>query len=336
MDNIKNKREKVSIIIPVRNEEKFIGKCLDSIILQNYPKDRMEVLVVDGMSSDNTRKIIQDYVEKLSFIKILDNSNKFTPYAFNIGIKQAKGDIVMIIGAHACYEQDYIAKCIKYLKEYGADNVGGVLKALPSKNNVIANSIAFSLSHPFGSGNAYYRIGADSHKCVDTVFGGCYRKNIFNKIGFFNENLVRSQDWELNLRIKKAGGKIVLVPDIEIQYFPKATLRDFFKHNFKDGFWVIYPYKFVSIPFNLRHYVPLIFVLILSSAILSEIFFHILTPFIFVISLYFLTSVYFSVRIALREKKLIYLLLMPIVFFVRHTGFGLGSIWGLIKLFSPR
>ena len=117
----------VSIIIPCRNEEKFIGKCLDSIIGQDYPKENLEILVIDGMSEDGTRKNIEKYTEQHSFIKLLDNPRKITPCALNIGIKNAKGKIILWMSAHNSYEKDYVSKCVKYSKEYNADNVGGIM-----------------------------------------------------------------------------------------------------------------------------------------------------------------------------------------------------------------
>ncbi len=306
----------VSIIIPCRNEEKYIGKCLDSILSQNYPKDKIEVLVIDGMSEDKSKEIIKNYSVKVPFIKLLENPKKFTNFAFNIGIKESKSEVIMIMGAHADYKKDYISKCVKYLKEYDADNVGGVMKTLPSKDTIFAKAIAICLSHFFGAGGAYFRTGSKEIRLVDTVFGGCYKKEVFDKVGLFNENLLRSQDMEFNLRLKKEGGKIFLAPDIIFYYYPSATLKEFYSHNFEDGIWAILPLKFSKMPLKLRHYIPLIFVLSLPSSIW----------------LYIPLTLYFSAKIAIKEKDLRYLFVMPLVFAVRHFGYGLGSIFGLIKL----
>ncbi len=308
---------RVSIVIPCRNEEKFISRCLDSVISQDFPKDKLEVLAVDGMSEDRTREIFKKYQKRYSFIKLLDNPKKITPSALNIGIKNSKGEIIIRMDSHAVYQKDYISKSIKYLEKYNADNVGGIINTLPAKNTIIAKAIAISLSHPFGAGGSYFRLGVDKPKWVDTVFGGCYRKEIFKKIGFFNENLIRSQDMEFNLRLKRAGGKILLAPDIISYYYPKSNLKDFFIHNFRDGVWAIYPLKFVKIPLRLRHYIPFIFVLTLPLNIWLYI------PVVF----------YFSLKIALKRKDLRYYFTMPIVFLARHIGYGLGSVWGMIKLF---
>lgn len=308
----------VSIIIPCRNEERFIGKCLESIANQDYPKEKMEVLVIDGASEDRTKEMVESWKLKIENLKLLNNSQKFTPFGLNIGIKNSKGKIIIRMDAHADYEKDYISKCVKYLKEYNADNVGGIIKTLPAEETLTAKAIAFCLSHFFGSASVF-RLGTNKPQEVDTVFGGCYKKEVFDKIGLFNENLIRSQDLEFNLRLKKAGGKIMLFPDIVAYYYPQSNFKNFFKHNFEDGVWAIYPLKFVEMSFGLRHYIPLIFILTLPFSILP----------------YLLLSLFFSVQIAVREVDIRYLFLMPIAFFCRHFGYGLGSFLGLIKLLLP-
>lgn len=313
---MENKLPLVSIVIVCRNEEKFIASCLDSFLEQDYPKDKMEILVVDGMSQDKTRKIVSEYSEKNFFVKIIDNLNKVTPFAFNLGIKNSNGDVIFLAGAHAKYSEQFILKSVQNLYEYNADVVGGALKTISKKNTLWSKAIALSLSSSFGAGNAAFRIGVDKPTFVDTVFGGGYRKEIFDKVGLFNEKLVRSQDMEFSQRLKKVGVKILLVPDIVAYYYPKDTLLGFLKHNFKDGIWAVYPLKFVKIPFKLRHYIPLIFFLTLPISIWPY------TP----------AVLFFSWRIASREKDIKLLFALPIVFFVRHFAYGAGSFFGIIKL----
>jgi len=327
---VKNTQPFISIIIPSRNEEKYIGKCLETILEQDYlhlrqgfggqAKENLEVLIIDGMSEDKTREIIKKFqITNSKFpIRLLDNLKKFTNFALNIGVKESKGEIIMIMGAHAGYEKDYVSKCVKYLNEYDADNVGGAMKTRPAKKTIFARAIALVLSHPFGAGGSYFRTGSAKPRWVDTVFGGCYKREVFDKIGLFNENLLRSQDMEFNLRLRRAGGKILLAPDIVSYYYPKSNLRDFFLHNIKDGIWAILPLKFVKIPFRLRHYIPLIFVLTLPLSIWP----------------YVLLSLFFSLQIALKEKDFRLFFVMPAVFFCRHFGYGLGSVFGLLKLIN--
>jgi len=328
----------ISIIIPCRSEEKFIKRCLNTILEQDYSKENLEVLVIDGMSEDGTREIVEKFKRqnKKLKIKFLNNPKKYTPFGLNIGIKNAQGGIIIMMSAHAKYEKDYVSKCVKYLNEYDADNVGGTIITLPRENTVVARAIALCLSHSFGVGGATFRKGSKKLKKgeesklssfpfavareVDTVFGGCYKREVFDKIGLFNENLLRSQDMEFNIRLKKAGGKILLVPDIVVYYYPKtANLKDFFIYHLKDGIWAVYPLKFVKTLFKLRHYIPLIFVLTLPLSIWP----------------YIPVSLLFSVQIAIRKKDLRLFFIMPLVFGARHIGYGLGSIWGLVKLILP-
>ena len=299
----------VSIIVPTYNEEKFIKDCIESIFDQDY-KD-FEVLVVDGMSKDGTREILQNYE-----VKVLDNPKRIKPCALNIGIKHAHGEIIMVMDAHADYSKDYVSKCVESLTKYKADNVGGTVKTSPAKDSIIAKAIAISLSHMFGAGSAF-RKGVSKPQIVDTVFGGCFKKEVFEKIGLFNENLIRSQDMEFNLRLQKAGGKILLVPNIVSYYYSKSNLKDFFFHNIKDGVWAIYPLK-SGVTLKLRHYIPLIFLLTLPISIW----------------VYLPVSLFFSCIVALQKRNWKYLYALPPAFVVRHIGYGLGSLWGLLKLIS--
>lgn len=330
---VTNNLSLVSVIIPCRNEEKFIGECLDSIISQDYRLDRIEALVIDGVSTDKTREIVKKYEMSYSFIKLLDNPKKITPCALNIGIKQSKGELILWMSAHNIYEKDYISKCVKYLNEYNANNVGGVIITLSRENTSTGRTIAYAISHKFGIGNSIFRSGSNQPKWVDTVFGSCYKREVFEKIGLFNEKLIRGQDLEFNLRLKKAGLRTLLVPEIVSYYYARSDLSSFIKHNFINGLWAILPFKYTNIiPISLRHLVPLLFVL-------SLIFFGILSFFIFwakflffmIISLYLLCNILFSLKISLKQNDLRHLFLMPLIFLSLHISYGIGSVLGLVN-----
>lgn len=326
----------VSIIIPCRNEEKYIGKCLDSIIAQDYPKDKLEVLVIDGMSEDGTREIVRQRTEKHPFIKVIDNPNRIVPPALNVGIRQAKGDVIIRMDAHSVYEVDYIAKCINYLNQHNADNVGGVWVTLPGSDSLLAKSIALTLSHPFGVGNSYFRIGLKEPRYVDTVPFGCYKKEVFEKIGLFNENLVRNQDIELNLRLKKTGGKILLVPEIISYYHARSTLRTLSKNNFLNGLWVIYSTKFAKMPFSLRHLIPFFFVMFLAGSLVLSLFYYpCIYLFAFIIGLYLVVNIFFSIKLSLKNGFK-YFPALILSFSTLHFSYGLGSLCGIIKLFMSK
>lgn len=334
---------KISIIIPCRNEEQFIGKCLDSIIANDYSKDRLEIMVVDGMSEDGTRRIVQRYTQRYSFVRLLDNPNKIIPTAMNIGIKNAKGDIIMKMDAHASYKRDYISKCVKYLYEYDADNVGGICKMVPRENTIFGKSIALALSNPFGAGDAHYKIGfSKKPKWVDTAPFGCYRRDIFQSIGLYDENIARSEDVNINSKLRRLGGKILLVPEIVIYYYTRSKFSELCKHSFDNGFWITYPLKFGRLLFSWRHLVPLAFASSLIGPLSLLGLLSLLGPhdflgslsllsFLLIVALYFLCNIFFSTKIALREKDLRYLFIMPLIFATLHVVYGLGSLWGLLK-----
>ena len=324
----------ISIIVPCRNEEKYIGQCLDSVIANDYPKNRLEVLVMDGMSEDGTRGMVERYAQRYPFIRLLDNHKKITPVAFNIGIQCAQGEIIMIMSAHAVYERNYISKCIQYMRAYNADNVGGIMITAPRENTPIGKSIVMALSHSFGVGNSVFRTGSKEPSWVDTVLGGCYKKEVFEKIGFFNEELVYSQDMEFNLRLKRAGGKILFVPDIVSYYYARSDFESFVSHNFRNGVWAILPFKFAKrMPVSWRHLVPFAFVAsLIGSAVLSVFSLIFLWLLLSILGLYLLANIYFSVKIVIREKNYRYLFIMPMIFASLHIGYGLGSMWGAIKL----
>lgn len=326
----------VSIIIPCRNEEKYIAKCLDSVVVQDFSKENLEVLIIDGASEDQTKNIIKEYSQKYPFIKLLENPNKFTPFGLNIGVKAAKGDVIIRMDAHAGYNSDYVSKCVYYLQETKADNVGGVIKTMPAKNTAVARAIAISLSHFFGAGNAFFRTGSEKIREADTVFGGCFKKDVFSKVGLFNEKLRRSQDIEFNKRLKKVGGKIILAPEIQAVYYPQSDIKNFFRHNFIDGIWLVYPLKFGIKFFSLRHLAPLVFLVTMGLFLLLG-FLHPIFWWLFVaeVLLHAVMNIYFAIQIALRERNWKFLFLMPLAFDTRQFGYGFGSIWGLIKILWP-
>lgn len=329
----------LSIVIPCRDEEKFIGECLRSIVNNDYPKDGYEILVVDGMSEDNTREIVNEYCEKNPLVRIIDNPKKIVPAGLNIGIQNAKGEVIIRMDAHAIYERNYIRKSVDYLNRYGADNVGGICRTVPKKNSFLGKAIALVSASGFGVGNSYFRIGrSKTPKWVDTVFGGCYKRQVFERVGLFNENLVRTQDLEFNFRLRKSGGKILLVPDIVSYYYVRSNLKSFLKYNFINSLWITYPIKFLNyMPVSWRHLVPLAFVSSLMGSLFLSFFSKIFLWLFFSIGgSYLITNFSFSTLIAFRERKVKYLLTIPILFTILHLSYGFGSFWGLMRALGEK
>jgi len=240
----------VSVIIPVRNEYLYIEKCLSQLVKQTYPKERFEVLVIDGMSTDGTREVIGRFktqgletevkgerLETKSYemptIRLVNNPRGQRASALNIGIREAKGDIVMRIDGRTVVPSDYMEKCVRTLLETEADNVGGVLKPLAGSTTQEATGIA--LTCPFGVGNSWYRIGSKSG-FVDTLYLFCSWKNLLERVGLFDEeSSVISEDSDINQRIREAGGKVYLNKDIVAYYYPRNNFKDLWKLYFRYG-----------------------------------------------------------------------------------------------------
>lgn len=215
----------VSLVVLCRNEAGFIEACLDSLLEGTYPHDRVEAIVVDGMSDDGTLDILSRYAATDSRVRIVANPRRITPVAFNLGIAAARGEIVMPIGAHCVYQPTYIQRLVDEMQRSGADNVGGVCQTVPANGTAVARAIAAAMAHPLGVGNSHFRVGATEPRWVDTVPFGCYRTEVFSRIGLFDEELLRNQDDEFNHRLISAGGRILLVPDVSTDYYARDSMR---------------------------------------------------------------------------------------------------------------
>ncbi|ABV66958.1 glycosyltransferase [Aliarcobacter butzleri RM4018] len=327
---------KVSIIIPVRNEERYIKDCIESIINFDYNKEYLEVLFVDGMSDDKTVTIIESYMEKYAYIKVIKNEKKIVPSAMNLAIKASFGDYICRLDAHAKYPVNYISELLNWSKKLDADNVGAVcITDIKSKSN-IAKAIQFVMSDKLGVGNSLFRIGVKEPLEVDTVPFGFYKKEVFNKIGFYDERLVRVQDLELNKRLKKNNGKIFLVPDITCTYYPRETFKSFFKNRFDTGKWVILSLYFTNSlkSISFRHLIPLFFTsnIILSFLLgfLNKYFFYFfISIVVFYSSILFLRS--------LKIKKDIFISFYILFgYFILHFSYGLGSLCGIFEILKRK
>jgi glycosyltransferase involved in cell wall biosynthesis len=324
----------LSVICPIYNEEKYIGSFLESILKQDYPKEDLEILLVDGMSKDKTRDIIANYAEKYPCLRLVDNPQQTVPYAMNNGIKCAKGDIIIRLDAHAEYPSNYFSVLAKKLNELeGADNVGGVCITLPCNDTSVAVSIAECLSNKFGMGNSYFRVGAKGVMSVDTVPFGCFRKSLFDKIGFYDTDMIRNQDDELNGRIIKNGGKIYLLPDVEIKYFARDKISKVRKMFYQYGLYKPLGNKKLGAPATIRQFFPLLFVLFLVIGLIGSILFPIVLPiYLGVIVLHLAIGAYEGLKSAQKTNRGGCCLIMPYIFLNMHICYGLGYLRGMYNL----
>lgn len=327
----------VTIICPTYNEESYISRCFNSIIRQDYPLERIELFFVDGRSTDNTRTKVRDICEKYDFVKLLDNPFKVVPHALNIGIKKSKGDIIVRIDAHCEYPTNYISTLVWYLFELNADNVGAILNTLSVNEKNKSKAIAFATSHWFGVGNSHFRIGTNDVMEVDTVPFGCFKKGVFERIGLFDEELIRNQDDEFNGRIIKNGGKVFIIPQLVIDYYARDSISKVYKMYYQYGLFKPLVNKKLGKPATLRQFVPVLFVISLFSGFIlsffSKLFFLILLSFLV---LYLSIAFTISLKKAINTQKLGVLFYLPVVFFIIHFGYGFGYLKGIYKMLAKQ
>ncbi|MRJ06734.1 MAG: glycosyltransferase family 2 protein [Epsilonproteobacteria bacterium] len=322
---------KISVIMPTLNEEKFIGRALESLLETSLSPEEMEILIVDGGSRDRTREIVKEYQKRYPFIHLLENPHKIVPIAMNIGIKKARGEYIVRVDAHSIYPPDYIAQLVKYHQQLGADNVGGRVVTQLAEKSPTAVAIANTLNDKLGVGSSFRTISDLKIRPVDTVPFGCYKKELLEKIGLYNPKLVRNQDIELNKRIIRNGGKIYLIPQIEIGYFPRTTFKAFAKNNFLNGYWnILTPYYTGNLKsLSLRHFVPLGFVATLFlSLILTPFYPPVFFIFVGVGGIYLLLISFRSWQI----KKGTTFFHQLWAFLTLHFSYGVGSLWGIVKV----
>jgi glycosyltransferase involved in cell wall biosynthesis len=326
----------VTVVVPCRNEEKHIARCLQSILNNDYPPERIEILVVDGMSEDQTREIVARYSARYPMIRIVDNLKKHIPAAMNAGIRAACGERILKMDAHSTYQREYISRCVRYQDKYGAENSGGIAKIVPGADTWTGRAIVLGLASRFGSGNANVKVGVTKPTWSDSTAFGCFKKDLFERIGMYDEKLLSSSDLDVNQRIQAAGGRILVVPDIVVNYAADGDLRTLRRHVFADGVWVSYVMKFGKRAWSWRHWVPALFVLSLLAAlalgVVSRLF---LWLGLGVAGVYAAASLAVSLQIAVRERELRYAFLLPVVYAVRHFVFGAGTLFGLFLVALP-
>jgi len=318
------------VIIPCRNERAFIRGCLESVTGGDFPEDRLEVLVVDGMSDDGTREEVEKFAAAHRSVSLHDNPRRIAPTALNVGIRQARGAIIVRTDAHSRYPRNYIASLVEWLEKSGADNVGGVWITRPANDSAKARAIAAGLSSPFGVGNAHFRIGVREPKWVDTVPFGCYRREVFDRIGLFDEELVRNQDDEFNARLIRRGGRILLVPDIVSEYFARESLGKLWRTYFQYGYFKPLAARKVGAVLTGRQLVPALFVALLIAGGALAWFVPIAAASIAsVLAVYAAADLLFAVRSGVSSGWST-VLWLTLVFPVLHVSYGLGYLKGVL------
>ncbi len=316
-----------SVIVPIRNEMNYIDKCLSSLADQSISKDKYEVIVVDGMSTDDTPKIISQYCNKYSNFQTLSNPDMIVPYALNSGIERAKSDLIIRVDGHCYVDRDFIELCIQYSQVKDVACVGGIILSI--NNSFTGRVIALGMSSKFGVGNVTFRLGS-KERFVDTLAFGAYKREVFDQIGNFDTDLIRCQDDEFNYRLRKSGGKIFLTPLIKVYYYPRTNLIKLFKQYFQYGFWKVRVLQKHPRMMQPRQFIPVLFVLSLLITGIGQIFFNSLHIFFCLIGLSYITAnIISSLYLSIKNGLSIFFLL-PVVYIILHISYGIGFITGLI------
>lgn len=325
---------RVSVVIPTRNEERCLADCLDSVLTALEPVGASEILVVDGESEDGTPAVIARYHERYPCIRPLPNPRRVTGAAFNIGIRAARGHAIAIVSAHSAVDPDFFEAALRRLERGDADIVGGPVRTEPSGPGLLPWLLARLVSHPFGVGNSRFRIST-REAYVDAVPFALYRRDVFDRVGLFEESLVRNQDTEFFGRVARHGLRVLLDPAVRSTYHARGTVRSLLRQGFGNAYWNVLVWRRNPGAFQLRHAVPALFVLALLASVVVAVAGRppgALLP-VGLLGVYLAAALLAAIDVARRSGRAAALFLPPL-FLLYHVSYGVGSVAGLRWLTS--
>ncbi len=322
----------ITVIMPIRNEADFIARSLGAVLAQEYPRDRMEVVIADGMSTDKTRDVIAHLAtESKVKVIVLDNPSGIVPTGINTALAIAQGQVIVRVDGHTLIDPDYLLECIAALDRTGADNVGGRMD--PISTSVFGQAVAIATSSPFGVGGARFHY-SDREEWVDTVYMGAWRREVFERIGRFDEELVRNQDDEFNYRLRSKGGKVLLSPRIKSLYFNRSTVQSLWRQYLQYGYWKVRVMQKHPLQMRPRHFIPFLFVAFLLLTLLIGVFTTIgKWLFVAILFSYLLANMGAS-ALSSRRCDWRVALFLPFTFGILHMAYGLGFILGLVRFWN--
>ena len=317
-----------TVVMPARNEAAFIRRSLAAVLEQDYPPGLMEVIVADGMSEDGTRDAVREMMGRHANLRLVDNPSRIVPTGLNRAIRAAKGDVIIRVDGHTIVTQDYVAACVSALCRTGADNVGGPMRA--EGEGGFGRAVAAATSSPFGVGGARFHY-SDDEEWVDTVYMGAWRRETFDRIGLFDEEMVRDQDDEFNYRLLNHGGRILLSPRIRSSYTVRGSPRSLWRQYFQYGYWKVRVMQKHRRQVRLRHLVPPAFVAALAASAVAAC----LAPRAAILwgtvpASYAAANLLASVASSKRAGWSI-LPSLPLVYAILHLSYGLGLLAGLAR-----
>jgi len=328
----------VSIIVPCYNEQKTIHLLLEALYAQTFPREKMEVVIADGMSEDETRRIVFEWKEQHPAlpIHIVDNPQKNIPSGLNCALDAAKGEFIVRLDAHSVPDVDYVERSLHILNEGRGDNVGGIWQIKPSADGWVARSIAIAASHPLAVGGVRYRVGGQP-KAVDTVPFGAFRRELIDKIGPYDETLLSNEDYEFNTRIRKAGKIVWFDPGIKSTYFARNTYIELSRQYFRYGFWKFRMLKRYPGTIRWRQGLPPIFVLsLIVFGILAFTLSWARWFLLIELICYLLVILAVGLQVTKNYRDWYLLVGVPLAIISMHVSWGVGFLWSLLKLYLFR
>jgi len=328
----------VSVIVPCYNEEARIGLLLEALLHQTYPREAMEVIIADGLSTDRTREVVERFRQQHPelAVKVVDNPKRIIPAALNVALGVASGAYVIRLDAHSVPASDYIEQCVADLEANLGDNVGGIWIIRPGAAHWLARSIALAAAHPLGVGDARYRFGHQAG-LVDTVPFGAFRRDLFERVGHFDERLLTNEDYEFNARLRDMGGRVYLDPKIRCEYFARPTLGALARQYWRYGFWkfrmlIRYPHTL-----RWRQALPPLFVSSVAGlALIAPFRIEARVLLGWVVMLYLVVLLLGALPVVWRTKEARHLIGLPLAIATMHFAWGSGFLWSMIKALFER
>ena len=323
----------VSIIIPCFNEQKTIQLLLDALYTQTYPREKTEIILADGMSSDGTRDEIKSWQDSHTdmALRVVDNPKRVIPAALNTALEVARGEFIVRLDAHSIPARDYVERSIDALQQGFGENVGGIWQIKPGAAGWVARSIAAAASHPLAVGGAHYRVGGQP-QAVDTVPFGAFHRVLVDRIGHYNEALLSNEDYEFNARIRKDGGIVWFDPKIQSTYYARSNLRDLAKQYWRYGFWKYQMVRNYPDTIRLRQLLPFLLVLFFCCFGFLSFWFQFTRWFLMIGALiYSFTLFIASLDLSTKHRKPFRLLGVPLALVTMHFSWGTGFLWSLLK-----
>lgn len=322
----------VTVIMPVRNEGAYISRSLRAVLEQDYPQTLIEVIVADGMSTDNTTEIVKSFQQRYRNVDLIPNPGQIVPTGMNLALERARGEVVIRVDGHCEIALDYISRCIEHLRQGEVDGVGGPLETIGE--TFTAKGVALAMGSKFGVGGSAFRTVRDRTMLTDSVAFPAYTRSAIDRIGRYDEELVRNQDDEYNYRLRKLGGRVLLAADVKCRYYSRGSLRSLWRQYFQYGYWKVRVMQKHPRQMKVRQFVPAIFISALFASLLSAL----VLPtagwvFLAIAGAYIVANVCASVLTA-QPANIRMLFLLPAVFFVLHFAYGSGFLIGLIRFWN--